>query len=146
MKVNSYFTYIFLAPSLISDVTIPNESVTASIVTLSWMEVNLMNSVLLRYTVFYLPVSGPYDRIMASNRRKRQSAQAGELTMDFTTGTAGTLMDLNGSVTYSIEVAAVVMLNGQVVTGDRSTTTEITTLDGGEMLCSCVYMYHDVSL
>ena len=36
------------------------------------------------YTIFYLPVSGPYGPIMASNRRKRQSAQAGESTMNFT--------------------------------------------------------------
>ena len=98
------------------------------------MELNLTNSVLIHYTVFYLPVSGPYDRIMASNRRKRQSVQPEELTMNFTFGTTGTLMDLNGSVTYMIQVAAVVMLNGQVVTGDRSTATEVTTSEGGEML------------
>ena len=109
------------------------------------MEVNLINSVLLHYTVFYSPVSGPYDRIMASNRRKRQLAQTEKFTMNFT-GTTGTLMGLNGSVTYTIQVAAVVMLNGLVVTGDRSTMTEITTLEGGEMLHSFVHIYHEVSL
>ena len=107
--------------------------------------INLTNSVLIYYTVFYLPVSDPYGPIIASNRRKRQLAQAGELVMNFI-GTTGTLTGLNGSVTYNIQVAAVVMLNGQVVTGDRSTVTVITTLEGGEMLHSCVCIYHDVSL
>ena len=96
-----------------------------------WMEISLVNSNLSHYSVFYLPVSGPYGIIMASNRRKRQSAQAGELTRNFT-GTTGTLMGLNGSVTYTIQVAAVVMLNGQVVTGDRSNATEVTTEVGSK--------------
>ena len=137
--------YIFLAPSPIIDVTVPNEFVTSSALTLSWMEINLINSVLIHYTVFYSPLSGPYDHIMASNRRKRQSVHPGEFALNFTE-TIGTLMDLNGSVTYRIQVAAVVKLNGQVVTGDRSTVTEITTSEGGEMLYCCVHIYHDVSL
>ena len=101
----------------------------------------------MHYTVFYLPVNSPYDRIMPSNGRKRQLAQPGEFNMDFT-GTTGTLMGLNGSVTYRIQVAAVVMLNvnGQVVAGDRSAVTEITTSEGGEILHCCVHVYHDVSL
>ena len=125
---------MFLAPSPVPDVTIPNDTVTTSTLILSWMTVNLTNSVLIYYTVFYLPVSGPYGPIMASNRRKRQSAQAGELTMNFTSGTTGTLRGLNGSVTYRIQVAAVVTLNvnGQVVTGDRSAESEITTQEGCE--------------
>ena len=126
---------MFLAPSPVAVVTISNDTITSSSLTLSWIEVNLTNSVLIHYTVFYLPVSGPYDRIMAS-RRKRQSAQAEEFTMDFTSGTNGTLTGLNGSVTYRIQVAAVVMLNvnGQVVTGDRSSGSEITTPEGGKYL------------
>ena len=68
---------------------------------------------------------------MASNRRKRQSAQAGELTMNFT-GTNGTLTDLYGAVTYRIQVAVVATLNGQVVTGYRSNAIEMTTLEGGK--------------
>ena len=84
---------------------------------------------------------------MASNKRKRQSAQPGEFNMNFTE-TTGTLTNLNGSVTYMIQVAAVVMLNvnGQIVTGDRSTVIEFTTLEGGEILHYCVHIYHDVSL
>ena len=125
---------MFLAPRPVTDFTIPDDTVTSSELTLNWMEVTLTNSVLIHYTVFYSPVSDPYDRIMASNRRKRQSVRAGEFSMDFPTGTTGTLTGLNGSVTYRIQVAAVVMLNvnGQIVTGDRSTESEITTLEGGE--------------
>ena len=134
---------MFLAPSLITNVTIPDDTVTSSELTLNWMTINLTNSVLMHYTVIYLPVRGPYGPIMASNRRKRQSAQPGEFTMNFI-GTTGTLMDLNGSVTYRIQVAAVVMLSGQVVTGDRSAATEVTTSIGGGkiyMLHCCVYTY-----
>ena len=83
------------------------------------------------YRVFYLPVRGPYGPIMASNRRKRQSAQAGELIMDFT-GTTGTLTNLNGAVTYRIQVAAVTTLNDDEVIGDRSAAIEMATLEGGK--------------
>ena len=86
-----------------------------------------------RYRVFYLPLSGPYGPIMASNRRKRQSSvRPGELTMDFNEA-SGTLTNLNGLVTYSIQVAAVTALNnGQDVIGDRSVPIEMTTLEGGK--------------
>ena len=97
------------------------------------MEITLTNSDLSHYTLFYLPVRGPYGPIMVSNRRKRQSTQAGELTMNFT-GTTGTLTDLYGAVTYRIQVAAVVTVNGQEVTGDRSPAIEVTTLEGGEQI------------
>ena len=128
-----YFMYV--APRPVSDVTVRNESVTSSELTLTWMEISLADSSLTNfYTVFYLPVRGPYGPIMASNRRKRQSAQAGELTMNFT-GTTGTLTNLYGAVTYRIQVAAVIMLNEQVVTGDRSAAIEITTLEGGKQNC-----------
>ena len=120
-----------VAPGPISNVTVHNESVTSSTLTLTWMDISLTNSNFRYYTVFYLPVSGPYGPIMASNRRKRQSAQAGELTMNFTR-TTGTLTDLYGAVTYRIQVAVVATLNGQEVIGDRSSATEITTVEEGE--------------
>ena len=110
-----------------------NESLTSSTLTLTWMEISLTNSNFSHYTVFYLPISGPYGPIMASNRRKRQSAQAGELTMNFT-GTTGTLTNLYGAVTYRIQVAVVATLNGQEIIGDRSASTEITTVEGGEQV------------
>ena len=95
------------------------------------MSVSLTSSNFSHYTVFYLPVRGPYGPIMASNRRKRQSAQAGELTMNFT-GTTGTLTNLYGAVTYSIQVAVVGTFNGQEVIGDRSDAIEMTTLEDSE--------------
>ena len=97
------------------------------------MGVSLTSSDFCHYTVFYLPVRGPYGPIMTSNRRKRQPAQAGhgELTMNFT-GTTGTLTDLYGAVTYRIQVAVVGIFNGQEVIGDQSDAIEMTTLEGGE--------------
>ena len=123
------------APGPVSNVTVPNESITSSTLTLTWMEISLTSSIFSHYTVFYLPVRGPYGPIMASNRRKRQSAQAGELTMNFT-GTTGTLTDLYGAVTYRIQVATIVILNGQEVIGDRSAANEVDTLEGGEQIAS----------
>ena len=120
-----------------------NDSETFSTFVLTWMEVDLTTSMFSHYTVFYLPVRGPYDPIMASNRRKRQSAQAGELTMNFT-GTTGTLTSLNGAVTYRIQVAVVVTINGQEVTGDRSDAIEMTTSEGSEQICASVCIYQHV--
>ena len=116
-----------------------NEFVTSSTLPVSWMEVNLTNSMFSHYTVFYLPVRGPYGPIMTRNRRNRQSAQAGELTMNFT-GTTGTLTDLYGAVTYRIQVAVVATLNGQEVIGDRSVATEITTVEGGKFIITYIYV------
>ena len=90
------------------------------------------------YRVFYLPVSGPYGPIMASNRRKRQSAQPGESFMDFNEA-SGTLTNLNGLVTYSIQVAAVTTFNNDEVIGDRSAAIERTTLEGGKQIISLLH-------
>ena len=68
---------------------------------------------------------------MASSRRKRQSAQAGEITMNFTE-TTGTLTNLYGAVTYRIQVAVVGTFNGLKVIGDRSAVIGMTTLEGSE--------------
>ena len=96
-----------------------------------WM--GITSSDFSHYRVFYLPVRGPYGPIMASNRRKRQSAEAGELTMNFT-GTTATLINLYGAVTYRIQVVAVTIFNGQEVIGDRSTAIEMTTLEGSKQM------------
>ena len=90
------------------------------------------------YRVFYLPVRGPYGPIMASNRRKRQSVQAGELTMNFN-GTNGTLTNLNGSVTYRIQVAAVTVFDGEDVIGDRSAAFVISTLEGSKKIITVTH-------
>ena len=95
------------------------------------MEISLTISEFSHYTVFYLPVRGPYGPIMTSNRRKRQSTQDGELSVNFT-GTTGNLTGLYGAVTYRIQVAVVGILNGQEITGDRSAVIEITTVEGCE--------------
>ena len=63
--------------------------------------------------------------------------------MNFT-GTTGTLANLNGSVTYRIQVAVVVTIDGQEVTGDRSDANEMTTSEGGEQVCPGVCMYQHV--
>ena len=129
-----------VAPGPVSAITVHNESVTSTALTLNWTEISLTNSELSHYTVFYLPLRGPYGPIITSNRRERQSAQAGELTRNFT-GTTGTLTNLYGAVTYRIQVAAVSTFNGQNITGDRSTAIEMSTLEGSESICTCVYLY-----
>ena len=130
---------MYVAAAAVSEVTVSNETVTTSTFTLTWMEISLTSSDFSHYTVFYLPVRGPYGPIMANNRRKRQSTQAGELTMNFT-GTTGTLANLYGAVTYRIQVAAVGIFNGQDVIGDRSAAVEITTSEGGEKIFGSVYL------
>ena len=103
----------------------------SSELTLTWMDISMTTSNFNHFIVSYLPVRGPYGPIMASNMRKRQSTQAREFTMNFN-GTTGTLTNLYGAVTYSIQVAAVTIFNGQEVIGDRSAALEITTLEGSK--------------
>ena len=129
-----------VAPGLVTNVAIHNESITSSALTLAWMEITLANSKLSHYIVFYLPLRGPYGPIMTSDRRgKRQSTQPAELTMNFT-GTTGTLTNLYGAVIYRIQVAAVSTFNGQNVTGDRSPAIEMLTPEGGEQLFTATHI------
>ena len=95
------------------------------------MDISMTSSNFRYYRVFYLPVRGPYGPIMASSRRKRQSAQVEELFMDYNEA-SGTLTDLNGGVTYSIQVSAVTVFDDNEVIGDRSAVIERTTLEGGK--------------
>ena len=106
------------------------------------MSVRIKHSMFRHFTVIYSPVRDPYGPIVASNRRKRQSAQGGELIMNFTE-TTGTLTNLYQAVTYRIQVAVVALLNGQEVTGDRSAAIEMTTLEDSEQMCTyaCVFKY-----
>ena len=127
----SIILHMYTAPGPVLDVSVHNGSVTSSTFTLAWMEISLTSSDFSHYTVFYLPVRGPYGPIMTSNRKKRQSTQAGELTMNFT-GTTGTLNNLYGAVTYRIQVAAVTISNGQELTAERSAAIEVTTSEDGE--------------
>ena len=114
---------------------------------LTWMDISMTSSNFRHYRVFYLPVSGPYGPIMASNRRKRQSAQLGESFMDFNEA-SGTLTNLNGLVTYSIQVAAVTTFNNDEVIGDRSAAIVRTTLEGGKQTFTsyCTFYINSMSL
>ena len=125
--------YIYYAAlRAVTDVTISDESMIFSELTLTWMDISMTSNNFRHYKVFYLPVRGPYGPIMINNRRKRQSAQAGELTMNFN-GTTGTLTELYGAVTYRIQVAAVTTFNGQEIIGDRSTAINMTTSEGSKL-------------
>ena len=140
------FCIYHVALGAVSDVDVSDGSLTSSGLTLSWMAISMTSSNFRDYRVFYLPVSGPYGPIMASNRRKRQSsARPGELTMDFNEA-SGTLTNLNGLVTSSIQVAAVTTFNDDEVIGDRSAVIERTTLEGGKqnlLLWICISLtYH----
>ena len=137
MKVAQYVCTVALGP--VSNVDVRDESVTSSALTLTWMDIGITSSNFRQYRVFYLPVRGPYGPIMASNRGKRQSQQNGEFSLNFN-GTTGTLTNLYGAVTYSIQVAAVTTFNGQEVIGDRSAEIEITTFEGGEYICDCIFL------
>ena len=128
-----------VAPGPVIDVTVRHNTITPSGATLTLMAVNLTNSAFSHYTVFYLTLRGPYGPITASNRRNRQSTQAGELTMNFT-GTTGTLTNLYGAVTYRIQVAVVAILNGQEIIGDQSTAIEVTTSEGGKGIFVCIHL------
>ena len=75
--------------------------------TINWTEPVVPNGVIAHYTVFYLPVRGPYGAIM-------------------------TLTNLNGLVRYRIQVSAVALYNGDNLFGDRSTPDFVTTLEGSE--------------
>ena len=122
---------MYIDPGPVSNVIVHNESVTFSGLTLEWMKLSATNTIISHYTVFYLPLWSPYGSVVAIDRRDTQTAQDEELSMNFS-GTVGTLTNLHGAVTYRIQVAAVVLLNGQEVTGDRSIAINITTLEGGE--------------
>jgi len=136
----------FIAPAAVPNVTVPMQTISSSELAINWMEPSSQNGDVVRYTVFYLPVSGPYGLIMTSNRRKRQLAQGGEFTMDFT-GTSGTLTNLNGSVTYRIQVSAIANFNGVELLGNRSTAIMVNTSEGSKFLIiqyynlSCVFIY-----
>ena len=130
---NTLLILFYIAPEPVPGVTIPTRSISSSMLTINWMEPDVPNGVVSHYTVFYLPVNGPYGPIMTSNRKKRQLAQDGKFAMNFT-GTSATLTNLNGSVTYRIEVSAIALFDGIELVGDRSNAVMITTLEGGKLI------------
>ena len=97
--------------------------------TLNWMKPNASNGIITHYTVFYLPLSDPYGPIMTDNKMRLDEGGA-EFAINFTT-TTGTLTNLNGSVTYRIQVAAVAVHDEQKLMGNRSNAVMVTTSEGG---------------
>lgn len=96
------------------------------------MKVDEQDGYNISYRVFYQPVSGPYGPIESVSRRKRQLSE--EFTIDFT-GPSGTLTNLNGSVTYKIQVAAVAraLYSYHEMIGNQSEAIMVTTLVGGKL-------------
>ena len=123
---------LILEPEVVTNVSVPDENVPSSEVTLDWVEVDEQEGVNISYRVFYQPVQGPYGPIANGNRRRRQLDQ--EFTMDFT-GPPGTLTNLNGSVTYNIQVAAIAhaLYSDQTVIGNRSEAIMIITSTGSKL-------------
>jgi len=97
--------------------------------TVSWVEPYVPNGVISYYIVFYLPVNNTYGPI-TEGERKRQLVENGEFTVNFNES-PGTLTNLNGSVTYMIQVSAVAVFNGVQLFGDQSMAIVGTTAEGG---------------
>ena len=121
---------IILAPDSVANVSVPDENTSASTITVNWMEADEKTGFTFSYIVFYQPVSGPYGPIVSGNRRRRQLNQ--EFAMNFTES-PGTLTNLNGSVTYRIQVAAVACALNQKLTGNRSIAIMVNTSVGSKL-------------
>lgn len=122
---------ISTAPDPVSIVSVQS-GLSSSMLTVSWVEPYIPNGVISYYTVFYLPVNNTYGPITES-MRKRQLVEDGEFKANFNES-PGTLANLNGSVSYMIQVSAVAVFNGVELFGDRSMTTIGTTAEGGNVL------------
>ena len=84
--------------------------------------------------VFYLPISGPYGPIFTDDQSEGLEGRDQEFSFNTTTTTAA-LTNLNGSVTYRIQVSAVALYNnGLELIGMRSTAVMITTAEGGSYI------------
>ena len=118
-----------LAPDAVTNITVPAENILSSAVTVNWAKLDEQIGFTISYIVFYQPMSGPYGPIVSGNRRKRQLNQ--NFTMNFT-GPPGTLTNLNGSVTYSIQVAAVACALNEKLTGNRSMPKMVNTSVGSK--------------
>ena len=121
---------ISTAPDPVSNVTVQSR-LSSSMLTVSWVEPYVSNGVISYYIVFYLPVNNTYGPITESVR-KRQLVEDGEFTANFNES-PGTLTNLNGSVTYMIQVSAIAVFNGVELFGDRSMSTISTTAEGGNV-------------
>ena len=66
--VSSLHIY-YVALVAVSNVNVSDEPVTSSEFTLTWMDISMLSQKFSHYTVFYLPLSGPYSPIMTSQGR-----------------------------------------------------------------------------
>ena len=108
----------------------PVENISSSAITVNWVKFDEQTGSTISYIVFYQAGSGPYGPIVSGNwRRRRQLNQ--KFTMNFT-GPPGTLTNLNGSVTYSIQVAAVACGLNEKLIGNLSMATLINTSVGSK--------------
>ena len=106
---------------------VTTKSVSSSTLMLTWSEPVVPYGVTIsHYMVFYLPLSGPYESIFVGNEEDK------EFALNFT-GTTGTISNLNGSVTYRIQVSAVYVtsVSSLELIGNRSTEVTATTAEGG---------------
>lgn len=106
-------------------------SISSSTLTLSWSGSSLSQGVITHYTVFYLPITGPYGPIFTDDQSEGLEERDNEFSFN-TTITTATLTGLDGSVTYRIQVSAVALYsNGLKLIGIRSTAVMVTTAEGG---------------
>ena len=118
-----------LAPDAVTNVTVPTENISSSAATVNWVKLDEQTGFTISYIVFYQPVSSPYGPIVSGNRRRRQLDQ--KFRMNFT-GPPGTLTNLNGSVMYSIQVAAVACALNEKLIGNLSMPITVNTLVGSK--------------
>lgn len=128
-KLESYIFY--LAPDAVANVTTSVENVSFSAITVNWVELDEQTGFNISYIVFFQPLSGPYGPIVSGNRMRRQLNQG--FTMNFTRP-PGTLTNLNGSVTYSIQVAAVACALNEKLIGNLSMPIMVNTSVGSKLL------------
>ena len=105
-------------------------SISSSTLTLSWIGSSASQGAITHYVVFYLPINGPYGPIYIDDQSEGLEERDKEFSINTST-TIVTLSNLNGSVTYRIQVSAVALFNGIELTGMRSTAVMVAIAEGG---------------
>ena len=88
-------------------------SLSGTSVMVSWDALIIPGHPIDNYTVVYSPVS--------QQRRKRQEEEEEEMVFPGTV-TSAVITGLDSSVNYQLQVFATVIVNGETLEGDRSTT------------------------
>ena len=119
--------------------------ISSSSLSLTWIEPIVSDDVTItHYRVFYSQISGPYGPISIGSNAKRSNERVKEFALDFTT-TTGVVTNLNGSVTYRIQVSAVASYNGLELIGDRSNAVMVTTAEGGTHIVAVATLFRNLS-